>query len=81
MSLKVVEWNVPGKIHNRFHVHLLLPADENPLPSQIVEYNEPVTILDDEGEEEFFIDEVIGCGTRKEERQALVKWTNIAQPE
>lgn len=80
ISPEVVELNVSGRIHNRFHVDLLLPADENPLPSQIVENNQvPIEMVD--GEEEYYIDEVIRCRTNGGERQALVKWTGIPDPE
>ena len=74
LSPEVVELNVNGKIHNRFHVDLLLPASENPLPSQKIDNKDAMPVLID-GEEEFYIDEIIRCRTRKGEREALVKWT------
>lgn len=58
ISPEVVELNVKGKIYNRFHVDLLLPADENPLPSQAIDV-EPAPVANSDGEEEFFIDEVV----------------------
>lgn len=60
---------------------MLLPAEENPLPSQTLEDENPGPITGDDGEEEYQIDEVLRCRTRKGERQALVKWTGMAQPE
>lgn len=81
ISPEVVQLNVPGKIHNHFHVDLLLPAEEDPLPSQIVEDREPMPLANDDGEQEFYIDEVIRCRTKNGERQALVKWTGLSEPE
>ena len=60
---------------------MLLPANENPLPSQTLEDNDPGPIITTENEEEFFIDEIIRCRTHKGERQALVKWTGNPMPE
>ncbi|KAI1006567.1 hypothetical protein K3495_g1650 [Podosphaera aphanis] len=74
ISPEVVELNVTGKIHNRFHVDLLLPADENQLPSQRV-YAEPAPVANIDGAQEFYIDEIIRCRAWHGERQALVKWT------
>ena len=81
ISPEVVQLDIPGRIYNRFHVDLLLPAEENPLPSQTIEDENPGPITGDDGEEEYQIDEVLRCRTRKGERQALVKWTGMAQPE
>lgn len=75
ISPEVVELNVERKIHNRFHVDSLLPANENSLPSQLVEDKEPTPIIDMKGGNEYYIDEIIRCRTWKGERQALVKWT------
>ncbi|KAI0991453.1 hypothetical protein K3495_g16734 [Podosphaera aphanis] len=74
ISPEVVELNVNGKFFNRFHVDLLLPADENPLPSQQID-EEPPPVANIDSEEEFYVDEVIWCRTWHGERQALVKWT------
>ncbi|KAI1005159.1 hypothetical protein K3495_g3054 [Podosphaera aphanis] len=62
ISPEVVELNVNGKISNRFHIDLLLPADENPLPSQQID-EEPPRVANIDGEEEFYVDEVIRCRT------------------
>ncbi|KAI0997400.1 hypothetical protein K3495_g10786 [Podosphaera aphanis] len=80
ISPEVVKLNVAGKIHNRFHVDLLLPVDDKPLPSQVIDDNEPVPISNVDGEEEYYIDEVIRCRTWKGERQAC-KWVGLNEPE
>ena len=49
--LEVVQLNIPGKIHNWFHVDLLLPADENPLQLQNLEDKNPGPIIDVDGKE------------------------------
>lgn len=74
ISPEVVKLNISGKIHNRFHESLLLPVEENPLPSQKVANEEPAHLRFD-GDEEYYIDEIIRCRTWKGERQALVEWT------
>ncbi|KAI0992208.1 hypothetical protein K3495_g15978 [Podosphaera aphanis] len=83
ISPEVVELNVTGKIHNRFHVDLLLPADNNPLPSQIIEDQNPGPIanINDSGDDEYFVDEILRCRTWRGERQALVKWSGYPKPE
>ena len=81
ISPEVVELDMPEKIHNRFHVDLLLPANENPLPSQEVEDKDPGPIVTVDGEEEYQIEEVFRCRTWKGERQALVKWEGLQKPE
>ncbi|KAI0991004.1 hypothetical protein K3495_g17183, partial [Podosphaera aphanis] len=83
ISPDVVELNVLGKIHNRFHVDLLLPADNNPLPSQKIEDEEPgpVASSNEPGEDEYLVDEILRCRTWRGERQALVKWSGYPKPE
>ena len=60
---------------------MLLPVEENLLPSQKLEDENPGLITGDDGEEEYQIDEVLRCRTKNGERKALVKWTVMAQPE
>ncbi|KAI0991556.1 hypothetical protein K3495_g16631, partial [Podosphaera aphanis] len=81
ISPEVVELNVPGKIHNRFHVDMLLPDNNNPLPSQVLEDIDPGPVINDEGEEEYQVEKVLRCRTWRGERQALVKWAGQARPE
>ncbi|KAI0997403.1 hypothetical protein K3495_g10782 [Podosphaera aphanis] len=45
ISPEVVELKITGKIHNRFHVDMLLPADDNPLPSQQIEDQNPGPVI------------------------------------
>ena len=81
ISPEVVQLDIPGKIHNCFHVDLLLPADENPLRSQKLEDENPGPIIEIDGKEEYQIGEVLKFRTKKGERQVLVKWTGMALPE
>ncbi|KAI0995138.1 hypothetical protein K3495_g13043 [Podosphaera aphanis] len=83
ISPEVVELNITGKIHNRFHVDMLLPADDNPLPSQQIEDQNPGPVIqsEDSNEDEYAVDKILQCKTWKGERQALVKWSGYPKPE
>lgn len=56
---EVVELNDHGEIHNKFHVDMLLPANENPVPLQILEDKDLGPIIGFDGDEEYFIDQII----------------------
>lgn len=58
ISPEVVELNIIGKIHNRFHVSLLLPANDNPLPSQQIEDQNPGPAInsDNPEDEEYYVE-------------------------
>ncbi len=51
--------DTPGGIHNVFHVSLLRPAANNPLPSQYMDETKPPAIQGDEGEEEWQVEEIL----------------------
>lgn len=80
---EVVELDVAGKIHNCFHVDLLLSADDNPLPSQVIKDKNPglVENSNDPDEDEYAVDEILRCRTWKGEQQAFVKWSGYGRPE
>ncbi|KAI0998830.1 hypothetical protein K3495_g9367 [Podosphaera aphanis] len=83
VTREVVELDVAGKIYNHFRVDLLLPADNNPLPSQVIEDKTPgpVENLNDPGEDGYAVDEILRCRTWKGERQAFIKWSGHGRPE
>lgn len=49
ISPDVVELNVQGNIHKRFHVDMILPANENLLPLQVIYDKDPWLIIGAEG--------------------------------
>lgn len=70
--------DVPRGIHNVFHVTLLRPAPDNAFPSQHNDDTQPPAIIGESGQQEFFIEEILG--TRRQRRgrgwrnEAHVKW-------
>jgi hypothetical protein len=77
ISSHVMELNVPGHIHPRFHVNLLKWAGNDPFPSQIRDDTQPPPLFVD-GEPEYTIEEIkkaqlkeVGKGSR---RKVLIKW-------
>lgn len=79
-----VELNVPGNIHNRFHVELVKRAGADPFPSQLQDDAQNPAILDDLSEQEYEVDSILRARTVKRGRgsfrQALVKWTGWVEP-
>lgn len=79
-----VELNVPGNIHNRFHVELIKRAGTDAFPSQNRDDAQNPPIVDDLDEKEYEIESILRARTvkrgRGKFRQALVKWTGWAEP-
>lgn len=75
--------NTPKGIHNVFHVSLLQPAAQDPLPSQKVADVQPTAIVVD-NHDEYYIDKILQARSRKVgrgvRREALVKWTGYIIP-
>lgn len=77
-----VRLNTPQGIHPVFHVDLIRPAGEDPLPSQRTDDAQPPAILIDD-EEEWKIDKIIAEHRTKRGRGTQlryeVKWTGYAR--
>ncbi|KAI0993682.1 hypothetical protein K3495_g14502 [Podosphaera aphanis] len=79
-----VELNVPGNIHNRFHVELVKRAGVDPFPSQSRDDSQNPPVSDDLAEPEYQVESILRARTksrgRGKYRQALVKWVGWADP-
>ncbi|KAI0999784.1 hypothetical protein K3495_g8416 [Podosphaera aphanis] len=79
-----VELNVPGNIHNRFHIELVKRAGNDPFPSQVCDDAQNPPITDDLEEPEYEVESILRARTvrrgRGSYRQALVKWVGWADP-
>jgi hypothetical protein len=77
--------DVPGGIHNVFHVDLLRPASNDPLPSQKLGDYQPPPILVD-GNEEYEIEKILDerlvrkRGKKYGSKEYLVKWEGWRHP-
>ena len=79
-----VELDVPGNIHNRFHVELVKRAGTDPFPSQERDDAQNPPLIDDLNEPEYELDSILRARTvrrgRGKFRQALVKWKGWKDP-
>jgi hypothetical protein len=73
------ELDIPGTMnhHRTFPVSLLNPAQSDPLPGQILPPPLPVVV---DGEEEWFVDEILDSRVRRGRLQYLVKWKGDYTP-
>lgn len=71
--------DTPPGIHPVFHVSLLKPCADDPLPSQELEEVPPPAILVD-GELIYDVDSILQHKRRGRGYSVLVKWTGYAEP-
>jgi transposase InsO family protein/predicted aspartyl protease len=65
------------KVHNVFHVRLLEPAPNDPMPGQQIPPAPPVEV---DGEEEWEVSEVLDSRLFRRRLQYLVRWTGYDDP-
>ena len=65
------------RIHNVFHILLLDLAGSDPLPGQKIPPPPPIEI---DGEDEYYIEEILDSQIRRHKLQYLVKWTGYDEP-
>ena len=66
------------KVYNIFHISLLDPAENDPLPGQQTPPPSPSEV---DGEEEYHVEEILDSRVRRRRLQYLVKWTGYDQPD
>ncbi|KHJ32270.1 hypothetical protein EV44_g3769 [Erysiphe necator] len=74
--------DTPPGVHNVFHSRLLRPANSSPLPGQIVDDNQPDSIVVD-GSEEYEVDQILDqkkAPGKGRHMKYLVKWVGYAKP-
>jgi hypothetical protein len=72
--------DTPPGIHNVFHTSLLRKAASDPFPSQVVKDHQPPPISTEEGDLEYFVEEVLLAKGPKNNRKILVKWIGFEKP-
>jgi hypothetical protein len=82
ISSHVVELDVPGSIHPRFHVDLLRRARQDPAPGQRVDDSQPPPIQEENGVEKWEVEEIL-CARWKNRgrgkfREVFVRWHGYA---
>lgn len=91
ISSHVVELDVPSEIWPRFHVQLLRKANEDPLPSQSKDDEQPPPIIPEVLDESFqkqapehFVERILRAERvkrgKRSVRRVLVKWKNFIEP-
>ena len=71
--------DVPGRIHPVFHVDLLRPAPEDPLPSQKIDRESASPVLV-EDQEMYLVERVMDERMEGTYKKVLVKWHDYSQP-
>lgn len=71
--------DVPGRIHPVFHVDLLRPAPEDPLPSQRSDHELAQPVLVD-GQEMYLVESIRDEKREGTHKKALVKWVDYSEP-
>ncbi len=70
----VYELDIPGRREKKFHVSLLHPATNDPHPSQTQTNWQPPAIINEEGDEEYLVEEILEARVHHKQKQVLVKW-------
>ncbi|KAM3549213.1 hypothetical protein ARSEF4850_008972 [Beauveria asiatica] len=71
--------DVPGRIHPVFHVDLLRPVANDPLPSQILDQESAPPVLVD-GQEMYLVERILDERMEGTYKKVLVKWHDYSQP-
>lgn len=71
--------DVPGRIHPVFHVDLLRPAPDDPLPSQQTDHELAQPVLVD-GQEMYLVESILDEKKEGTHKKALVKWVDYSKP-
>ena len=80
-----VKLDTPRGIHLVFHVNLVRPAREDPLPSQILQDTEPPAIEPDNADEdhaegEYIVEKLLDHRRSNNKWELSVKWYGYAEP-
>jgi hypothetical protein len=71
--------DVPGRIHPVFHVDLLRPVADDPLPSQQVDHESAPPVLVD-GQEMYLVERILDEKKEGTHKKVLVKWVDYSRP-
>ena len=87
ISGSTYQLDTPPGVHNVFHVSLLRPVAQDPLPSQVQDDYQPPPLTVDDGEEWWEVEKILQERTRRGRgrggplrSEVLVKWKGFATP-